>query len=138
MLGRIGTIDQVFYSNGSEFVALQPLTLDQRMQEYNFYVQDDWRIKPNLTLNAGLRYELNTVPYDAAGVQVAPDRPLDGSQGPVTFLQAGPGTDLRMVQSRQQQLRPVDRHRVGSEGRRQDVGSRQLPPRLSTPRSPGR
>ena len=95
LLGRIGKIDQVFYSNGSEFVPLQPLTLDQRMQEYNFYVQDDWRIKPNLTLNAGIRYELNTVPYDAAGVQVAPDRPLDGSEGPVTFLQAGPGTDLQ-------------------------------------------
>ena len=95
LLGRIGKVDQVFYSNGSEFVPLQPLTLDQRMQEYNFYVQDDWRIKPNLTLNAGIRYELNTVPYDAAGVQVAPDRPLDGSQGPVTFLQAGPGTDLQ-------------------------------------------
>jgi hypothetical protein len=93
ILGRIGKIDQVFYSNGREFVALQPLTLDQRMQEYNFYVQDDWRIKPNLTLNAGIRYELNTVPYDAAGVQVAPDRPLDGSEGPVSFLQAGPGTD---------------------------------------------
>ncbi len=95
LLGRIGKIDQSFYSNGSEFEALQPLTLDQRMQEYNFYVQDDWRIKPNLTLNAGIRYELNTVPYDAAGVQVAPDRPLDGSEGPVTFLQAGPGTDLQ-------------------------------------------
>jgi Carboxypeptidase regulatory-like domain/TonB-dependent Receptor Plug Domain len=92
MLGRIGRIDQVFYSNGREFVPLQPLTLDQRMQEYNFYLQDDWRIRPNLTLNAGLRYELNTVPYDAAGVQVTPDKPLDGSQGPVTFVQAGPGT----------------------------------------------
>jgi hypothetical protein len=93
MLGRIGKIDQVFYSNGREFVALQPLTLDQRMQEYNFFVQDDWRIRPNLTLNAGLRYEINTVPYDAAGAQVAPDRPLDGSEGPVSFLPAGPGTD---------------------------------------------
>ena len=92
LLGRIGRIDQGFYSNGSEFVALEPLKLDQRMQEYNFYVQDDWRIRSNLTLNAGIRYELNTVPYDAAGVQVAPDRPLDGSEGPVSFVQAGPGT----------------------------------------------
>jgi hypothetical protein len=95
MLGRIGRIDQTFYSNGQDFVALQPLTLDQRMQEYNFYVQDDWRIRSNLTLNAGVRYELNTVPYDAAGVQVAPDRPLDGSEGPVSFVPAGPGTDRR-------------------------------------------
>jgi hypothetical protein len=94
MLGRIGRIDQVFYSNGQEFVPLQPLTLDQRMQEYNFYMQDDWRVRPNLTVNVGLRYELNTVPYDAAGVQVVPDRPLDGSEGPVTFVQGGPGTGV--------------------------------------------
>jgi hypothetical protein len=92
LLGRIGRIDQAFYSNGQQFVALQPLTLDQRMGEYNFYVQDDWRLRPNLTVNLGLRYELNSVPYDAAGVQVQPDKPLDGSQGPVTFVQAGPGT----------------------------------------------
>jgi hypothetical protein len=95
LLGRIGKIDQVFYSNGQAFVPLQPLTLDQRMGEYNFYIQDDWRIRSNLTLNAGVRYELNSVPYDAAGVQVVPDKPLDGSQGPVTFLQGGPGTDLQ-------------------------------------------
>ena len=94
MLGRIGRIDQVFYSNGQQFVPLQPLTLDQRMQEYNFYAQDDWRLGRNITINAGLRYEVNTVPYDAAGVQVVPDKPLDGSQGPVTFLQGGPDTGL--------------------------------------------
>jgi hypothetical protein len=92
LLGRIGRIDQSFYSNGREFSPLQPLTLDQRIGEYNFYVQDDWRITQNLTLNAGLRYELNSVPYDAAGVQVVPDRPLDGSEGPVTFVPAGPET----------------------------------------------
>ena len=95
MLGRIGRIDQVFYSNGQAFVPLQPLTLDQRISEYNFYIQDDWRLRSNLTMNVGVRYELNSVPYDAAGVQVVPDRPLDGSQGPVTFLQGGSGTDLQ-------------------------------------------
>ena len=97
-LGRIGRVDQVFYSNGRSFVALQPLTLNQRLQEYSAFVQDDWRVTPRLTLNLGLRYELNTVPYDKAGVQVAPDKPLDGSQGPVTFEPAGPGTGACFAQ----------------------------------------
>lgn len=92
LLGRIGRIDQVFYSNGKDFPPLSPLTLAQRFAEYNAFVQDDWRISPRLTLNLGLRYELNSVPYDAAGVQVINDKPLDGSQGPVSFVPAGPGT----------------------------------------------
>jgi hypothetical protein len=35
-----------------------------RTESYNFYVNDSIRIRPNLTLSAGLRYEYNSPPVD--------------------------------------------------------------------------
>ena len=35
-----------------------------RFTEYHFFVNDNWRIRPNFTLDFGLRYEYNTVPSD--------------------------------------------------------------------------
>ena len=37
-----------------------------RTQSYNFFVNDSFRVTPRLTLTAGLRYEYNTPPVDAA------------------------------------------------------------------------
>lgn len=42
-------------------------------EEYDFYAQDTWRLRPNLTLTAGLRYGVNTPVYEANGLQVTPD-----------------------------------------------------------------
>ena len=36
---------------------------------YAAFFQDDWRVKPRVTLNLGLRYELNTVPVERNGLQ---------------------------------------------------------------------
>lgn len=38
--------------------------LNLRNYQFNFFAQDDYRVRPNLTLSYGLRYELNTVPED--------------------------------------------------------------------------
>ncbi len=37
-------------------------------QGYAAFLQDDWRIKPRLTLNLGVRYELNTVVHERDGL----------------------------------------------------------------------
>ncbi len=43
-----------------------PFFLENRINESNFYVEDNWRVRPNLTLNLGLRYEYVAVPKEAA------------------------------------------------------------------------
>ncbi len=42
-----------------------PFFLENRIREYNFYGEDNWRVRPNLTLNLGVRYEYVAVPFEA-------------------------------------------------------------------------
>lgn len=39
-----------------------------RQNELDFFAQDDWKIRPNLTLNLGIRYEYKGVPYEKDGL----------------------------------------------------------------------
>lgn len=70
-----------------------------RQHEYGFYGQDSWKVRPNLTLNLGLRYQFNGVPFevnnnlsnlfqDPSGVAPA----LAGGGNGFTFQLVGPGT----------------------------------------------
>ena len=45
--------------------------------EFESYVQDSWRARPNLTITYGLRWTLLQPPYEKNGVQVAPTTSLN-------------------------------------------------------------
>ena len=45
-------------------------------QEYELYVQDSWRLRPNLTITGGLRWGTSTPVYEKNGVQVKPTQSL--------------------------------------------------------------
>ncbi len=41
-----------------------PFFLENRLREYNFYAEDNWKVTPNLTLNLGYRYEYVAAPRE--------------------------------------------------------------------------
>jgi trimeric autotransporter adhesin len=62
-------------------------TYDFRANSYDLFSQDDWRIRANLTLNLGLRYEYNG-PYTEAKNQIAN---LDVAPGFTAAVPVEPG-----------------------------------------------
>ena len=44
-----------------------PFFLENRINESNFYVEDNWKVRDNLTLNLGFRYEYVSAPEEVAG-----------------------------------------------------------------------
>ncbi|MBN8733088.1 MAG: carboxypeptidase regulatory-like domain-containing protein [Acidobacteria bacterium] len=52
----------------------------QRMKQYNFYLQDEWKIRRNMTINYGARWEINMAPTEAGGRVYVPDKSFLGGE----------------------------------------------------------
>jgi len=66
LLGRVGTVTQGFAATPDLFGYLPAGSLflnDARYPEYDFYLQDTWRLRRNLTIDLGLRYEAKLKPF---------------------------------------------------------------------------
>jgi hypothetical protein len=75
--GSVGSVAQAYYINSPDDLANWndpysniPLTRDYTQREFSFFFQDNWKFRPDLTLNLGLRYEVYGVPYLKNGMTV--------------------------------------------------------------------
>jgi hypothetical protein len=78
LLGRVGTVRQGFVADFGLTGFSAPGTTflnDARYGEYDFYLQDTWKFRPNLTIDLGLRYEMRPTPY-ARGRLYTPNQPV--------------------------------------------------------------
>ena len=74
MMGIVSEVDATFNFDKTGKALPQGAPLSRRFaaDEYEFYVQDSFRAKPNLTLTYGLRYSLFSPPWETHGTEVAP------------------------------------------------------------------
>ncbi|MBZ5701439.1 MAG: carboxypeptidase-like regulatory domain-containing protein [Acidobacteriia bacterium] len=74
LMGAITEVDATFNykKDGSVLPQGTPLTRHFAVNSYEFYVQDSWKVKPNLTVIYGLRYSLFSPPWETNGLEVTP------------------------------------------------------------------
>lgn len=81
-----------------------------KVPDFNFFIQDDWKVTKRLTINAGLRYDLFGLPYDRSGrlVNFIPSQVANGNP-PNGFVQAEGGS-LAGVPTVEKTLVPIDKN----------------------------
>ncbi|MGH9900827.1 MAG: TonB-dependent receptor plug domain-containing protein, partial [Pyrinomonadaceae bacterium] len=66
-----------------------------KLNQYNAYFQDEWKVRPNLTLNYGVRWEFNPPATTVGGEVLRPTTPIQA--GPATFAKADSWYDTTSV-----------------------------------------
>ncbi len=81
--GNLATASQTFNvaSPTSGFVGGATRARNFKQRLLALYVQDEWRAKSNLTINYGLRWEWQGVPYETQGLAIQPTTGIDGLFG---------------------------------------------------------
>jgi len=74
LLGRYSSVGSNFNydTSGNPFPSGTGKKRDYNYNEFEFYAQDSWKIRSDLTINFGLRWSFHTVPYEVNGFQSIP------------------------------------------------------------------
>lgn len=83
LVGLLGSSNKVFNvsSPTSGFDPAATRQRDFKQRSVSLYMQDQWRAKRNLTLNYGLRWEFQGVPYERNGIAIQPANGVAGLFG---------------------------------------------------------
>src|SRR6266852_3400505 len=89
MMGIISEVDATFNFDKAGTALPQGAPLKRRFgaDEYEFYVQDSYRVRSNLTLNFGVRYSMYSPPWETTGTEVTPKGFPIGGGAPVALGQ---------------------------------------------------
>ncbi len=70
-LGRVASIGSTFNFDAQGNVLPQPSAALRKYVYYQMqpYINDNWKVTPQLTVNAGLSYQYFTVPYETQGLE---------------------------------------------------------------------
>jgi hypothetical protein len=63
-----------------------------RQHESDGFIQDSWKLKPNLTVNYGVRYQYNGIPFETGGNFSNLFQNPDSFATSFTFTEVGPGS----------------------------------------------
>jgi hypothetical protein len=78
--------------------------------EYGYFVQDSWKVLKNLTVQLGMRYEFNGVPFERDGNLSNLLNQQASAVPPITFQTVGPGTGRQLYRDDHNDFEP----RVGA------------------------
>lgn len=79
LLGRYSDTDSFidYDKSGNPLPPYSTTNRNFHYNEYEFYAQDSWRIRPDLTVTYGLRWQYHSVPFEANGYESVPTTNID-------------------------------------------------------------
>src|SRR5438552_3783675 len=74
LAGSVSGASLTFNVNRPDETTFKPVVRikDYHQNEWGTFFKDDWKVRPDLTLNLGLRYDFYGVPWEANGMNAAP------------------------------------------------------------------